>query len=226
MYRAPLVLAIICLAATLCLGLLHRATQERIAAVQARARLQAFYTLLMRHTATEPLPPPAEALLLKVIERGRKVEDSDDGVVEALYIVPQTLLQSTGALAQSAGMLEREGALTILALQGRGYGGPLRLYTAYRDDESLYHAVLLTSDETPGLGKRAEDPAYMQMFWDLGGTDTKSALPRSKWALKSSAPDSGALDAVSGSTITFNGIVHALQAGKNYLKRKQSALVY
>ena len=208
MYRAPLVLASICLVATLALGLLRRATKARISALEAKAELRAFYTLLMRHTQgpQKPIPQAALYALQRLIEGGRAAENTSEGIVQTQYVLPKGLLEILAPPALAGATAKAEAPAAVLRMSGRGYGGPLRLLAAYREGGSLYHAVLLPSNETPGLGKRAEDPQYMQMFWELDS------------ALITNAGAGAQLNAVSGATITFAGVERALHAGARYIK--------
>ena len=98
----------------------------------------------------------------------------------------------------------------IVELLTSGYGGEMTVIASYRIDGSLMEAKLTTNSETPGLGKKAEESWYMEMFKGLGG-DTP--LPLSKSDL--SADDSAA---VSGASITFGGISSALKNGSDYVK--------
>ena len=111
--------------------------------------------------------------------------------------------------------------MAVLRLVGRGYGGHLRLLAAYQEGGSLYHAVLLPSNETPGLGKRAEDPQYMQMFWELDFASSTSAVSRKAKTGSTTSTSASAgisFNAVSGATITFAGVERALHAGSRYIK--------
>ena len=98
----------------------------------------------------------------------------------------------------------------IVEILTSGYGGEMTVIASYRIDGSLMEAKLTTNSETPGLGKKAEESWYMEMFKGLGG-DTP--LPLSKSDL--SADDSAA---VSGASITFGGISSALKNGSDYVK--------
>ena len=100
--------------------------------------------------------------------------------------------------------------LYILQLNGRGFGGPLELLAAYRPDGTLYHAILIDHQETPGFGKKAEDPTYMQIFWDRGKPANRIAVTRPEL-------NGLRLEAISGSTISFRAIANALAAGAHWL---------
>lgn len=99
----------------------------------------------------------------------------------------------------------------ILQLEGSGYGGKMILLAVFNTDGSFVKAKLMENNETPGLGKKAENESYYNMY---GGTGSDSnPVPVSKRAL--SASDA---EAISGSTITFNGISKALALGSDYVK--------
>ncbi len=100
----------------------------------------------------------------------------------------------------------------ILRIRADGYGGPMQLIAGYRSDGSLITARLLDNDETPGLGKDAERPEYMEKFAGKGGED--NPIPQRTQQLPSSEAD-----AVSGSTITFLGVAKGLDAGAAYVKK-------
>jgi electron transport complex protein RnfG len=99
----------------------------------------------------------------------------------------------------------------VLQLVGNGYGGDMNLLAGYEVDGTLFAAQLMENQETPGLGKKAEDPAYMTKFIGRGGG---TPLPHSKNDL--SAAD---VDAVTGATITFMGVANALSSGSEYVIR-------
>ena len=99
----------------------------------------------------------------------------------------------------------------LLGLVSKGYGGEMTLVASYKLDGVLLAAKLVANSETPGLGKKAENPSYMDKY--VGhGTDA-DPIPVSKSMLSSA--DSAA---VSGASMTFNGISKALSAGSEFVK--------
>jgi electron transport complex protein RnfG len=96
----------------------------------------------------------------------------------------------------------------ILEMNGKGYGGDMKILASYRDDGSIIDVVLMDNTETPGLGKKAEKPEYMDKFRGTGGS---SSVPTSKEDLESP-------DAVTGATITFVGIATPLHEGSVYVQ--------
>jgi electron transport complex protein RnfG len=104
---------------------------------------------------------------------------------------------------------EGESAGMLLELQGSGYGGEMKILARYDEDGTIRAVRLMDNTETPGLGKKAENPAYMEKFLGTGSAD--DPVPVRKDMLKS-----GDADAVTGATITFLGISKALAEGAEY----------
>ena len=96
----------------------------------------------------------------------------------------------------------------ILSLSATGYGGTMTIVASYYSDGSLISAKMMGNSETPGLGKKAEEGWYMLQFVGLGGD---KSLPKSKNDLADPS-------AVSGASVTFNGVTKALTAGSEYVK--------
>jgi len=97
----------------------------------------------------------------------------------------------------------------ILEIEGLGYGGPMLLLASYKDDGTIMAVRLLDNKETVGFGKKAENPAYMEVFRGFGG---ENPIPRNEVELGDRA------DIVSGATITFTGIAAALEKGSESVK--------
>ncbi len=97
-----------------------------------------------------------------------------------------------------------------LNLTGSGYGGVFTIIASYYLDGSLVNAKMTSDSETAGLGKKAEESWYMDLF-KAKGADVP--LPVSKNDLSESD-----VAAVSGATITFNGVSSVLRTGSEYVK--------
>lgn len=103
----------------------------------------------------------------------------------------------------------------VLQIQATGYGGPMTMLAGYTIEGEVIGVQLLDNAETPGLGKKAEEPGYMDKFI---GTGADSSIPTRKSDL---APAQA--DAVSGSTITFSGIANALVDGSQFAEEQGGA---
>ncbi len=124
---------------------------------------------------------------------GEAIEIADGGAVNAYY----PLSGSPGAY--------------IVDLTGLGYGGDMKLLARIRDGGAIEAAKLMDNTETPGLGKKAEKPEYMEMF--LGTGTASRAVPVRKGML-----DQQDADAITGATITFLGVAKALDQGAHLVR--------
>lgn len=81
-----------------------------------------------------------------------------------------------------------------------GFGGPLTLMVGILPDGSVYNTVVLSHNETPGLGaKCATDSKFIDQF--------KGWSPDRKLAVRK---DGGDVDAITASTITSRAYVKAI----------------
>ncbi len=99
----------------------------------------------------------------------------------------------------------------VLQLTGQGYGGDMKILARFASDGTIRAAKLMDNLETPGLGKKAENPRYMDKFIGTGGPD--KPVPVRKDML-----DRAQADAVTGATITFLGVSKALAEGAQFVR--------
>lgn len=132
---------------------------------------------------------------------------------EALTVLADGGIPGTPETAPADGVVQRwpidNGKGWILELTGTGYGGPMTIVSSYDTNGVIMVSRLMDNSETVGFGKKAEDPAYMDIFVGTGGD---KPVPRNKTDLGSNA------DVVSGATVTFSGITDALRNGSNLVK--------
>lgn len=128
------------------------------------------------------------------------------------YQVGESLESSDAAISNLYLMVDadQKGVGYIVQLTGVGYGGEMTLMVSYLNDGEVLDGRLLANSETPGLGKKAEDPSYMEKFIARGGGNT---VPQSKGELSKEEAD-----AVSGSTVTFAGVAKTVAYGSNFVK--------
>ncbi len=173
-------LALICVVAALVLGLVNAVTEPAIAAAKER-RLQ------------EALDAVTAG---KEVGEYREVSDTESGQVNGYYP-----LNEDGAGGQVSGY--------VVKLTGVGYGGDMEILASYDPDGEISAVSLMDNQETPGLGKMAEKPEYMEKFI---GTGDDEPIPTTKQQLSQKQAD-----AITGATITFMGIAQALKAGEEFL---------
>ncbi len=100
----------------------------------------------------------------------------------------------------------------IFNLVGIGYGGDLNIIAGVSTKGKILSVVMMNNQETPGLGKEAENPEYMKKYI---GTGEDSPVPVRKSQL--SQEDA---DAITGASITFMGIGKALEAASDFAKKE------
>ena len=133
---------------------------------------------------------------LDSVSHGYEIGEQMEGRGNISYVIP---LYENGSVAGY-----------IAQMLTSGYGGEMTVIASYSTDGTVLEAQMMANSETPGLGKKAEEPWYMEMFKGLGAD---SPLPATKSNLN--AEDNAA---VSGASITFSGVSSALIAGSEFVK--------
>ena len=100
-----------------------------------------------------------------------------------------------------------------------GYGGPIQLMVAVRDDGKLAGVAVLSHKETPGLGDafESERSNWLESFVGKSLGDP----PQDDWTVQK---DGGAFDQFTGATITPRAIVHAVRRTLDYFEREREAV--
>lgn len=132
--------------------------------------------------------------------------------VAGSYEVGETKAVSGHAVVKEETPLMQNGKVAGYALQlsGSGYGGQFTIIAAYDAKGALLKAKMTSDSETAGLGKKAENDWYMDIFTGMGDTAefpaSKNDLPSEQTAL------------VNGASVTFKGVTVALKGGSSYIK--------
>jgi electron transport complex protein RnfG len=163
-----------------------------------------------------------------------------DGTVDEAVLVEENPVVNAYYAVRQGGAVSGY----ILDLTGTGYGGEMTIFAACAPSGEIRAGRLLDNLETPGLGKKAETPSYMNMFVGTGGDTpvpvTKAMLsasggspepasrPQGWWAMARNSlagwlfgeqsPSAGGAEAVSGATITFSGVSAALAEGARFVR--------
>ena len=125
---------------------------------------------------------------------------------------PHTPADGAAVLTRYPVLQDGREAGSLLALVGSGYGGEMRILVRYEQSGAIRAVRLMENDETPGLGKEAERPEYMDKF--LGTGTAENPVPVRKDALE--AADA---DAITGATVTFVGLANALAEGSRFVRQ-------
>lgn len=81
----------------------------------------------------------------------------------------------------------------VIVAEAKGYGGPVPLAVAFDADGTVIKAIVMPNDETPGLGTKVENEAYIGQF---AGLEAEPA-------------DDKAIDLISGATISSKATLAA-----------------
>jgi len=113
-------------------------------------------------------------------------------------------------------VLEKDGrpyAVTIEG-QGKGFGGDLGVMAGFKLDGSGLAAIGITTHaETPGVGSRVTEEAFLLQFQGMNND-----------AVFKVKKDGGDIDAVTGATISSRAVAQALQEAKNFYQRHRGTI--
>jgi Na+-translocating ferredoxin:NAD+ oxidoreductase subunit G len=101
----------------------------------------------------------------------------------------------------------------IVSTIGAGYGGRMKIIIAFDSNLKILNAKLLTDNESPNIGKKAEKSKYMEKF--VGMNSDIKPFPVNKNMLAQEDRDS-----VTGATITYNGIAEAISSAIVLLEKE------
>ena len=103
-------------------------------------------------------------------------------------------------------VIKKDGVPYAVAFErfGQGFGGDLGVMIGYKlEDGSLVGIGITTLSETPGLGTRVTEPAFIDQF--------RGMAPDAILTVKK---DGGDIDAVAGATISSRAVASALSQAK------------
>ena len=99
----------------------------------------------------------------------------------------------------------------VISLVTYGYNGAIELSVGISNDGTINGYKITSSGETPGLGKKAEEPKFKDQF---NGKQTDPYLE----VTKNNPAAGNPVEAISGATITSSAVTRAVNAGITYFK--------
>lgn len=201
-FRIAAILALICAVAALLLGFVYKFTKPLIDRNTAQMTADALNALVnggnesidtaygagFHKIETRAKNPNGTA----VVQNGRDVENRAG--VNCIYDV------------YDRGVMRGY----VLELTGKGYGGDMILLAYYDVNGAVIDALVVSDSETPGIGKKAALPGYMEKF--RGSGVAGKPVPQSRDRLPQAESD-----AVAGATVTFKAVAGALAAGAAFI---------
>mgnify|MGYP001154857752 CR=1 FL=1 len=93
----------------------------------------------------------------------------------------------------------------VITTEAKGYGGTVQVMTGIDTAGSITGVVILSHEETPGLGANAERASFTDQY--------KQAVPENGITLvKNKTPEAGEVEALTGATITSRAVTDAVNA--------------
>ncbi len=96
----------------------------------------------------------------------------------------------------------------------QGYSGTIRILVGVTPSNTVQGLEILQQAETPGLGARITEPAFLDQFKEKN-------IETTKWKVKK---DGGDIDAITGATISPRAVLDALQAGLNVFEKHKKEI--
>lgn len=90
----------------------------------------------------------------------------------------------------------------VFTTESKGYGGALQVMTGIAGDDTVQGVVLLSQNETPGLGANAAREDFRNQY--------QQAVPQNGFEVVKSAPNDGQIEAMTGATISSNAVTDAV----------------
>jgi len=109
----------------------------------------------------------------------------------------------------------KNGALHSVAIKthtNAGFGGTIEIMAGFRADGSIKNFKIISSNETPGLGSKIDEPKFKEQF---NGFHPERQILKVR-------QDGGDIDAVTAATISSRAVLKALQRAYNALSNFNS----
>lgn len=91
---------------------------------------------------------------------------------------------------------------SVFTTKAKGYGGDVSVMTGFDKDGGISGVVILSQNETPGLGANATNQSFLEQF--------KQNVQGSLEVIKSGTPSDGQIQALTGATITSEAVASAV----------------
>ncbi len=102
----------------------------------------------------------------------------------------------------------------VFVTESKGYGGTMRVMTGINSEEKVTGVVILSHDETPGLGANAEKDSFRNQY--------QQNVPQDGFQVVKSEPSDGEIQAMTGATISSNAVTDAVNTALDCYRTLQS----
>ena len=158
---------------------------------------------LMNSVTEEPIKVAKENKVKKAIADVLQQVDEKGQVLESIKYETLKDVESDDAVCHLAYTAEGEYAgAAVETSDPNGFGGVLKVMDGFDKDGNVYGYSILESNETPGLGAKADKWFQKGSKGDIVGKSPATELKVSK--------DKGDVDAITGSTITSRAFLRCV----------------
>jgi electron transport complex protein RnfG len=158
---------------------------------------------LMNSVTEEPIKVAKENKVKKAIADVLQQVDEKGQVLESIKYETLKDVESDDAVCHLAYTAEGEYAgAAVETSDPNGFGGVLKVMVGFDKDGNVYGYSILESNETPGLGAKADKWFQKGSKGDIVGKSPATELKVSK--------DKGDVDAITGSTITSRAFLRCV----------------
>lgn len=192
--KDALILFMITIIAGVSLGFVYEITLPIINEQELKKQTEAYGTIYSdaaEFAADENLTKLAEEAVEKVLEPNGLTGNTIDAAFVAL-----------DASGEKIGYV-----MTITS--GNGYGGAISLSLGYSVDGVIQGMEIISMNETPGFGAKANEPVFKDQF--------KGKKADQIEFVKTGATAENQIDAITGATITTTAITNAVNSGLRFI---------
>ena len=200
MIKDAIILCMISLIAALALGFVNELTKDRIAQLAAEAKAEAYREVFPE--AEQIIEASGNEILAKAME------EADTILVNGGF--SNVTLDEVCLVNDASG--NHIGYVASVTLKAYDV---MTLTFGYTTDGVVTGLAFLSIKETPGIGMKADEPAFKDQF---AGNKADSLV-----SVKSGAGD-GEINAISGATFTTDGVIKGVNAGICFMKELQTRL--
>ena len=200
MMKDAVILCLISLIAAFALGFVNELTKDRIAKLEAEAKAEAYREVFPE--AEQIIEASGSDILAKAMEEADVILANggfSNVTMDEVCLVNDASGNHIGYVA----------SVTLKAYD------VMTLTFGYTTDGVCTGLAFLSIKETPGIGMKADEPAFKEQF---AGNKADQLV-----SVKSGAKD-GEINAISGATFTTDGVIKGVNAGICFMKELQTRL--
>jgi len=200
MMKDAVILCLISLIAAFALGFVNELTKDRIAQLEAEAKAEAYREVFPE--AEQIIEASGSDILAKAMEEADVILANggfSNVTMDEVCLVNDASGNHIGYVA----------SVTLKAYD------VMTLTFGYTTDGVCTGLAFLSIKETPGIGMKADEPAFKEQF---AGNKADQLV-----SVKSGAKD-GEINAISGATFTTDGVIKGVNAGICFMKELQTRL--